>query len=69
MKEYAFDATLFAVVRVKAETEEEARDKMADVIACLDISLERDGVTITEATASFAEGQDPVLFEIDGEAA
>ena len=67
MKEYAFDTTLFAVVRVTAADEKEARLKILAVIDSVDIGFNRDGVRITEASAIV----DPVyatpqIIEIDG---
>lgn len=64
MPEYAFDVKLWATARVEAETEEKAREILANVVSCLDVSLDAHGVKIAEACA---EG-DYDLVEIDGEA-
>lgn len=65
MTEYAFDVKLWAVARVAADTEREAREKLANYADCLDIGLvSPDGVTFTEASG---EGEYD-LIEIDGEA-
>ena len=63
--DYTFDVKLWATARVRAESEQEARAKLAKVADCMDISMVTpDGVTFTEASA---EG-DADLIEIDGEA-
>ena len=63
--EYAFDVKLWAVARVTADSEQEARDKLRNYADCLDIGLiSPDGVRFTEASS---EGEYD-LFEIDGEA-
>jgi hypothetical protein len=64
--EYAFDIQLYAVARVMAKTEAEARSKMHDVIDCIDIGYSEKGVTLTEA--SQAQDIEPLLFEVDGQA-
>lgn len=64
--EYAFDIQLYAVARVRAKTESEARRKMHDVIDCINIGYSENGVTLTEA--SQAQDITPLFFEIDGEA-
>ena len=62
--EYAFDVQLWAVARVTAATEKEARAKLANYAQYLDIGMQTpDGVLFTEASS---EGE-YVLFEIDGE--
>ena len=62
--EYAFDVKLWAVARVTAATEKEARAKLADYAQCLDIGMQTpNGVSFTEASS---EGEYE-LFEIDGE--
>ena len=67
-KEYAFDVKLWAVCRVQAASEEEAREKLKNVVDCLDIGIDGfnggHGVKITEAST---EGELD-LIEIDGEA-
>lgn len=65
-QEYAFDIQLYAVARVRAKSEKEARRKMHDVIDCIDIGYNEDGVKLTEA--SQAQDKEPLLFEVDGEA-
>jgi hypothetical protein len=64
MKEYAFDCKLWAVCRVTAPDVKTAREKMQNVVDCLDIGYDQDGVKLTEASIE-GEGD---LFEIDGEA-
>ena len=66
MPEFAFDLTLYAVARVKADNEAEARLKMSDIIDCIDIGFDVGNVKLTEA--SQAQDKEPLLFEIDGEA-
>lgn len=72
--EYAFDVKLWAVVRVKATSEERARAILRDFVECLDIGTvadhhnrpdfqEGEEIRFTEASS---EG-DYDLFEIDGE--
>lgn len=64
MKEYTFDVKLWATVQVKAESEKEARQKLANYADCLDIGIETpDGVKFTNASS---EGEFDLL-EIDGE--
>lgn len=56
LKEYMFDATLFAVVRVKAASEQEARQAMREQIDCLDLNKELpQSVRITECSLSDGE--------------
>lgn len=64
MKEFAFDVKLFAVARVTAKTEKEARAKLHNVVDCLDVGYDGHGVKITEASNDGT----PELIEIDGEA-
>jgi len=64
MTEYAFDVKLWAVARVTAASEKEARKKLHDVVDCIDIGFDADGVKLTEASAEGAFD----LVEIDGEA-
>ena len=66
MAEFAFDVKLCVVCRVTATSEAEARKKMLDVVDCIDIGFDRDGVKLTEASA-FDTGEIE-LIEIDGEA-
>lgn len=64
-KEYAFDVKLWAMARVTATSEQDARDKLANYADCLDIGfVSPDGVKFTEASS---EGSFD-LIEIDGEA-
>jgi hypothetical protein len=63
--EYAFDVKLFASLRVKAATEEEAREKLRSALDCADTHFgQLDGEPLT-AEASI-DGE-PELYEIDGE--
>lgn len=68
MPEYAFDVKLWAVARVTADNEKEAREKLYAVVDCVDLSgtpgTVEHGVTLTEAST---EGEAD-LIEIDGEA-
>lgn len=65
MHEYAFDVKLFAALRVKARTEEEAREKLRAALDCADAHFgQLDGEPLT-AEASL-DGV-PELYEIDGE--
>lgn len=66
-REYAFDVKLWAVARVTATSEAEARRKMLEVVDCLSLGVDTDGVKLTEASAEDS-GQDSELVEIDGEA-
>ena len=79
MKEYAFDITLAAVCRVKAETEAQAREAMAEVLdACspnehfLSGYNSKQGATlrITEFSITPDDSvypQGAILFEVNGE--
>lgn len=77
MKEYAFDVALGAVVRVTAETEDEAREAMGDVLnACSPSDAFLDGYNSAKGTVRITEFslnydgvyiQGGTLFEIDGE--
>lgn len=55
MKEFEFDARLFAIIRVKAETEQEARKVLGDLL--------------NAATIHAGEWPDgsPAIFEASGE--
>jgi hypothetical protein len=65
LHEYAFDVKLFASLRVKAATEEEAREKLRSALDCADTHFgQLDGEPLT-AEASI-DGE-PELYEIDGE--
>jgi hypothetical protein len=63
-QEFAFDVKLWAVARVKAGSQAEARKKLTDVVDCIDIGFDQNGVKLTEASA---EGSYD-LIETDGEA-
>jgi len=68
--EYAFDVKLFAVVRVKAPSEANARNLLTTFLDAATIDEEvgvwgDSGVTITEASLS-TDDDEPLLFEIDG---
>lgn len=65
-REYAFDVKLWAVVRVTAASEAEARDKMRDQLTSFDLNHDRDGLLI-EGLSAEDIGEDE-LVEIDGEA-
>lgn len=66
MAEFAFDIVLYSVARVEDATKEEAIKKLLNVVDCLEINHEHDGVKLTEA--SLGADTEPKLFEIDGEA-
>jgi hypothetical protein len=67
MKEYAFDVKLWAVCRVTASNEATARKKMLDVLDCIDVSYDNDGVKLTEASIEDESGETSELIEVDGE--
>ena len=64
--EYAFDVKLFAVVRIKAKSEESARTLLNEALSCANIDWKENNVNITEASLTTDDGE-PLLFEIDGE--
>lgn len=66
--EYAFDIKLLAAIRVRANSEAEARAKLRDALQCADSNFGQtsDGQTLT-AEATIDGELD--LYEIDGEAA
>lgn len=74
--EYAFDAKLFAVIRVRAPNQAAAIAAIEQVIECLDLSeATLDGVNSTLASdvritevslAEDGEGENRTPFEIDG---
>jgi hypothetical protein len=70
LHEYAYDLKLWAVVRVKAQTEKAAREAIIATLDCADLSklrLTDPAVTITEAsTIAPEEGEEYKPFEIDG---
>lgn len=73
MHEFAFDAKLAAIVRVKAETYAQAKEALSAVLA-VDLSdaamgglSEARGITITEASITIDDTNGPQLFELDGE--
>lgn len=66
MTEFAFDCILYAVARVEAATEDEARKKMWDVLNALEINHSSNGVKVTEVSLA-QDLPEPSLFEVDGE--
>lgn len=66
--EYAFDVKLFATIRVKAETEDQARAMLREHLQCADTNFGAwpDGSPIL-AEAS-VDDDHPDLIEINGEA-
>ena len=66
--EYAFDVKLAAVIRVTAESEEQARTMLRDFdgIGGFQIRDLPTGLVVTEASVDDAN---PLLFEVDGEEA
>lgn len=71
MHEYAFDVKLFAVVRVKAGSETEARELLERVIDACDVAeIEAHPIKLTEFSLAADDSvypQGAELFEIDGE--
>jgi len=69
MHEYAFDIKLWAVCRVRAESEAAAR-KMLQALDCINVGYryeeDADLLEITEASIEDEGGQSE-LFELDGE--
>jgi hypothetical protein len=65
-REYAFDVKLWAVVRVKAASEADAREKMRDQLTSFDLNHDRDGLLIEGLTVEDVNNDE--LVEIDGEA-
>lgn len=66
--EYAFDVKLFAALRVKAHSEKEARELLAQALDCVTINC---GAILGEpliGEASIDEEGEFDLYEIDGEA-
>lgn len=68
MKEFAFDAKFWAVVRVTAENEADARTKLLDVCSGLVLNHNHDGVEIEGMAIEDDSGEESDLIEIDGEA-
>ena len=68
LHEYAFDVKLNAVLRVTAESEEEARTIMAVVESTNadELRLWHSEVKLTEFSLSSEEAETPELFEVDG---
>ena len=69
LHEYAFDVKLNAVLRVTAESEEEARTIMSAVVESTDtdeLRLWHQEVKLTEFSLSSEEAETPELFEVDG---
>ena len=63
-REYAFDVTLLAAIRIHATSEDEARTKLHDVLECATVSAHVDGKPINFEATIEGEGE---LYEIDGE--
>jgi hypothetical protein len=69
MHEYMFDVKLFASIRVKAESEKAAREKLATMLDCATLKLEDPDPS---NKAPYINGEvsmdgDADLMEIDGE--
>lgn len=66
MNDYAFDITLSAAVRVKADDEADARRQLRDAIDCADANLGawRNGDPILAEVSLDGE---PELYEVNGE--
>jgi hypothetical protein len=68
MTEYAFDIKLWAVARITANSEAEAR-KLLSTINCIDLDYnDRFAVVLSEASIE-DDGGESELFEIDGKPA
>ena len=71
MKEFAFDVKLAAVVRLEAESEEDATQILRRVLDCIDLSRETlddfSNMRLTEANIYIDDVDGPLLFEVDGE--
>jgi hypothetical protein len=65
MSEYAFDIKLWAVVRITANSEAEAR-KLLSKIDCIGLAYHDNDIVLTEASIEDDGGQSE-LFEIDSE--
>lgn len=65
MPEFAFDSKLWAVVRVTANSEQEAREKVCKAVQAASINWSCGDVRITEG--SIEDPYEDQLFEIDGE--
>lgn len=66
MTEFAFDVRLCAAIRVNADTEERAREILAEVFDAADLSVTSGGLLPATFEASLADR--PRLFERDGDA-
>jgi hypothetical protein len=66
MHEYLFDVKLFAAIRIKAETEADARAKLNKIFDCADANFDSDenGGSVT---GEASQDGDADLVEIDGE--
>lgn len=72
MHEFAFDAKLSAIVKVKAESYRQAVEALSAVLA-VDLSdaalgglSAARGITISEATLTMDDANGPLLIELDG---
>ena len=63
--EYAFEVKLWAVVRVKAQNEEQARTSLEDLVDRIVVPGPLDSPSVAELTLSTG-GDDVFLFEVDG---
>jgi hypothetical protein len=80
MPEYTFDVKLWAVARVVAADVVIARRKLREIVDCIDVGFDDDGVKLTTMMASSSPRLQPtreasadpneslVLIEKDGEA-
>jgi hypothetical protein len=68
MTEYAFDVKMFAAIRIDAESEEDARKVLNEVLDYIDVSYENaeHGNQVAGVSLS-TDDEDPYLFEIDGD--
>jgi len=64
-REYAFEVKLWAIVRVKAQGEERARQSLNEIVDRLEVLGSLDLPSITELTLSTG-ADDAFLFEVDG---
>lgn len=64
-REYAFEVKLWAVVRVKSQDEEQARQSLNEIVDRIEVPGSLDVPSVTEVTLSTGV-DDAFLFEVDG---
>lgn len=67
--EYAFDVKLFAAIRVRAETEAQARKVLEELLDCASVNFGAydGGDPIVSEVALCTDDGPPFLYELDGE--